>query len=100
MDKIQTRIVTENDLDQLQNISRQTFYETFSANNTEENMRLYLEEAFADKRLKSELKDKNAQFYFATLEDNVVGYMKINFGASQTELKDEKAVEIERIYVL
>jgi ribosomal protein S18 acetylase RimI-like enzyme len=29
-----------------------------------------------------------------------VGYLKINFGASQTELKDNEALEIERIYVL
>ena len=33
-------------------------------------------------------------------EHNVVGYLKINFGASQTELKDNEALEIERIYVL
>ncbi|MEP6931970.1 MAG: GNAT family N-acetyltransferase, partial [Flavobacterium sp.] len=26
-------------------------------------------------------------------------YLKLNFGASQTELKDSKALEIERIYV-
>jgi ribosomal protein S18 acetylase RimI-like enzyme len=30
----------------------------------------------------------------------VVGYLKLNFGQSQTELKDSKALEIERIYVL
>ena len=30
----------------------------------------------------------------------MVGYLKINFGQSQTELKDDKAFEIERIYVL
>jgi ribosomal protein S18 acetylase RimI-like enzyme len=32
--------------------------------------------------------------------DEVIGYLKLNFGQSQTELKDRKAVEIERIYVL
>ena len=29
-----------------------------------------------------------------------MGYLKLNFGDSQTELKDQKALEIERIYVL
>jgi len=29
-----------------------------------------------------------------------VGYLKLNFGSSQTELKDDRALEIERIYVL
>lgn len=39
-------------------------------------------------------------FYFAKCDKKVIGYLKLNFGKSQTELKDDKAVEIERIYVL
>lgn len=84
----------------LQSIGRQTFKETFADGNTEENMRKYLEEGFSIEKLTSELNDKNAAFYLAENSDNVVGYLKLNFGGSQTELKDEKAVEIERIYVL
>jgi len=30
----------------------------------------------------------------------VIGYLKLSFGESQTEFKDNKALEIERIYVL
>jgi ribosomal protein S18 acetylase RimI-like enzyme len=30
----------------------------------------------------------------------VIGYLKLNFGQSQTELQDNRALEIERIYVL
>jgi len=30
----------------------------------------------------------------------VIGYLKLNFGQAQTELQDEKALEIERIYVI
>jgi ribosomal protein S18 acetylase RimI-like enzyme len=29
-----------------------------------------------------------------------IGYLKLNFGAAQTELKNEQSLEIERIYVL
>lgn len=89
-----------NDISQLQKIGRQTFAETFSAVNTEENMRKYLEESFSNEKLISELTDKNAEFYFAEFDNHVIGYLKLNFGQSQTELKDNKAVEIERIYVL
>lgn len=89
-----------NDILILQNIGRQTFSETFTENNTAENMQKYLEEGFAIQKLTSELQNENSQFYFAQMEDKVLGYLKINFGASQTELKDNKAVEIERIYVL
>ncbi len=100
MEKIDIKRVTLNDIDQLQKISRQTFYETFSAGNTEENMKKYLEEGFSLEKLTVELNDKNSEFYFAELDNHVIGYLKLNFGQSQTELKDDKALEIERIYVL
>jgi len=100
MEFIETIKVTTNDIDQLQKIGRQTFYETFSAFNSEENMNKYLEEGFSTDKLTAELNDKNAEFYFATHEEKVIGYLKLNSGASQTELKDNKALEIERIYVI
>ena len=100
MDKIEITRATFNELDQLQKIGRQTFYETFSSVNTEENMNKYLEEGFSKEKLTDELSDKKAEFYFVTLDSKVIGYLKLNFGQSQTELKDDKALEIERIYVL
>lgn len=99
MSNIEIRTVTTNDIDQLQKIGRQTFQETFSESNSEENMKSYLEEGFSKEKLIGELNDENSEFYFATLDDVVIGYLKINFGESQTELKDSKALEIERIYV-
>ena len=98
MTNIKIRKVTLNDIDQLQNIGRQTFQETFSESNSKENMKSYLEERFSKERLTSELNNKNVKFYFATVKKEVIGYLKLNFGESQTELKDNKAMEIERIY--
>ncbi|MBS1544269.1 MAG: GNAT family N-acetyltransferase [Bacteroidetes bacterium] len=100
MDEIIVRRVTLNDLVLLQEIGRQTFSETFTEGNTEENMKSYLEEGFSAEKLTSELNDKDSEFYFAMLGDKVVGYLKLNSGQSQTELKDNRALEIERIYVL
>lgn len=99
MDNIVLRKVMASDIQELQKISKQTFLETFSVNNTEENMKKYLEESFSVEKLMSELTDANSDFYFALIENDVIGYLKLNFGASQTELKDNKALEIERIYV-
>lgn len=100
MNNIKIKKATIKDLNQLQKISRQTFFETFASGNTEENMNRYLDEGFSVAKLTTELNDKNAEFYFARLDSNVIGYLKLNFGQSQTELQDDKAVEIERIYVL
>lgn len=97
---IRIQKVTLSEIADLQTIGKQTFHETFSAANTEENMINYLEEGFSIEKLTSELNDTNTEFYFAVLDDRVIGYLKLNMGNSQTELKDEKAIEIERIYVL
>jgi ribosomal protein S18 acetylase RimI-like enzyme len=100
MNKIEIKRVTINDIDQLQKIGRQTFSETFSAWNTKENMTKYLDEGFSVEKLTVELNDKNSEFYFASLDQNVIGYLKLNYGQSQTELQDAKSIEIERIYVV
>jgi ribosomal protein S18 acetylase RimI-like enzyme len=88
------------DREQLQQISRQTFSETFSPTNTEENISKYLDEGFAIEKLEAELRDAGSAFYFAMIDDAVIGYLKLNFGLSQTDIKDRNTLEIERIYVL
>jgi ribosomal protein S18 acetylase RimI-like enzyme len=100
MTTVEIREGTLSDLSVLQNIGRQTFSETFSEGNTEENMKKYLEEGFSDEKLTVELNNPDSEFYFAFQENEIIGYLKINHGQSQTELKDETAMEIERIYVL
>jgi ribosomal protein S18 acetylase RimI-like enzyme len=92
--------VTLNDLSVLQKIGIETFYESFSSVNTEENMTQYLAEAYSLDKLTNEMNNPNSSFYFAVINDKIIGYLKINFGDSQTELKQEHALEIERIYVL
>lgn len=100
MENIEISRVTINDIKLLQEIGRKTFYDTFSSSNTEENMMKYLEEGFSEEKLISELNNAYSEFYFAVIDDKVVGYLKLNFGASQTELQDDSSMEIERIYVL
>jgi ribosomal protein S18 acetylase RimI-like enzyme len=92
--------VSINDIDKLREIGKMTFAETFSSDNSEENMMEYLENGFSTEKLKTELTDKNAEFYFAEFDGKVIGYLKVNVGQSQTEIKIKNALEIERIYVL
>lgn len=100
MENIIIKKVTTGDIPALQRISIQTFTETFSGNNNEANMSSYLNESFSITRLTKELNEPNSQFFFALLENEIIGYLKLNSGSAQTELQDEKALEIERIYVL
>ena len=63
-------------------------------------MEKYLEEGFSLSKLQGEIDDPNAEFYFAMQNKNIIGYLKLNVGQSQTEIKNDNALEIERIYVL
>lgn len=91
---------TFKEISQLQSIGKLTFAETFSSENSEENMIEYLENGFSTEKLTAELNDQNTEFYLAEFNGKTIGYLKVNAGESQTELKDKNALEIERIYVL
>ena len=92
--------VNENEVEQLQSLSRQTFAETFSDSNSKENMNKYLTENLSIEKLSEELNNENAHFFFIKDGERNIGYLKLNMGPSQTELKDKTAIEIERIYVI
>jgi len=100
VEKIEIRKSELTDLENLRAIGMQTFIETFGEMNTQENMTKYLTESFNEERLRSELTNPDTVIYFAILENQVIGYVKLNFGEAQTEIKDQKSLEIERIYVL
>ena len=99
MENIVLKKVGVNDAEQLQHIAKQTFFDTFSSQNTEENMEKYMTEGFTIEKLTSEIQNDDSEFYFALEEDNVIGYLKVNTGKAQTELQDNHSLEIERIYV-
>lgn len=100
MEIIQVKKVLINDIEELRKIGRQTFLDTFAASNSDENMTKYLEEGFSLEKLTNELNNKNSAFFFAMIGNDIIGYLKLNIGQSQTELLYEKALEIERIYLL
>jgi len=86
------------EVEQLQKISKLTFIETYSAQNSEENMTKYLTEEFSIEKLTDELNHKNADFFFAIVNNEIIGYLKVNF--SEIAINQNKALEIKRIYVL
>ncbi|KPE50915.1 GNAT family N-acetyltransferase [Chryseobacterium indologenes] len=90
---------TAEDLETIQTLGRQTFSETFSESNSEEAMKQYLEESFSTGKIKSELNNADSHFFIAWEDDDPVGYLKLNAGSAQTELQNDDALEIERIYV-
>lgn len=100
MNKFYITKVNTGDVRQLQIIGRQTFYETFKEGNTEDDLNKYLKDSFSTQKIVTELHNINSEFYFAYSNNQIVGYLKINFGEAQTESIYANSIEIERIYVL
>lgn len=100
MSSIIIRKATISDLEVIQEISKQTFIETFAEVNTPENMDNYVRENFNSQQIALEVNNRESSFYLASLYNKIIGYMKLNFGDSQTEIRSPQAMEIHRIYVL
>ena len=88
------------DILDLQKIYRQTFFETFSEQNSEENMRIFLDKAYSEEKLKSEIENKESETFLAVENKKTLGVLKINTGNAETESGLENSLEIQRIYIL
>ncbi|MFP3512883.1 GNAT family N-acetyltransferase [Peribacillus sp. SIMBA_075] len=96
---INTKKCTLEDSRKLQEISYETFNETFKHQNTPENMNAYLEKSFNLKQLEEELSNISSQFFFVYFNNEVAGYLKTNTNDAQSEDVGAESLEIERIYI-
>lgn len=92
--------VDASELIALQAISRQTFEEAFSADNSAEDMALYLKASLSIEQLTKEIENQHSAFYFAQVEHEIAGFLKVNFHQELVDGIENKALEIERVYVL
>ena len=99
MKQIAVRKADLSDLAALQQVGRDTFFETFAQSNTEADMKKYLEQSFNETKVKEELTNPDSLLFIAWDDDQPIGYLKVNVDKAQTELQDKTALEIERIYV-
>lgn len=95
----QIKKVSINDIKKLQQISRQTFLETFGSQNSAEDMKEFLDTAYEEEKLKNEVENTNSIFYFLMVDNKIAGYLKVNEGDAQTEQVVPNALEVERIYL-
>lgn len=90
---------TLEDLHKLQEISYQTFYETFKDQNSPENLKAYLEKAFSLEQVEKELSNNSSEFFFVYYNHEGAGYLKVNTADAQSEAMGDDSLEIERIYI-
>jgi ribosomal protein S18 acetylase RimI-like enzyme len=88
------------DLISIQIVGKQSFIETFTDNNTPENIEKYLQESFNTAQITLEINNPDSLFYLAFWENEPIGFLKVNLGGAQTESLYKNTLEIQRIYVL
>ncbi|PWK27919.1 ribosomal protein S18 acetylase RimI-like enzyme [Arcicella aurantiaca] len=91
------RIANITDVEQLCEIGAKTFVETYGNQNTPENLQAYLDEKFNEKQISDELTTPNTIFLLVEQENEIIGYAKLR--VNLVENPDQKALEIERIYI-
>lgn len=91
--------LTLEDWSALQSLSIETYKDTFEGISSDENMAVYLEDAYNPAKLQRELTTEDSEFYFLYEDKELAGYVKLNVNDAQTEKNADNAIEVERIYV-
>jgi len=97
---ILVRLADKNDAEAIAAISRKTFYDTFAAHNTVDDMDRFLNVEFTTERLMAEVGAEGNTFLVAFIENELAGYARLRDAANPPELGDTPAIELARIYSL
>jgi ribosomal protein S18 acetylase RimI-like enzyme len=97
--EITLRYATPDDAVLIADISQQTFYDTFAADNTEADMTKFLGEQFTKGRLMLEVGAPENTFLLIYGDGEVAGYLKLREGKKLAALNGKLSLEIARIYV-
>lgn len=77
-----------------------TFYEAYFEQDVSINLSNYIVESFNTGQMENELEDTNSLFFIAELGHRAIGYAKLRQASRIDCVTDEKAIELQRIYVL
>ncbi|GAB2950137.1 N-acetyltransferase [Hymenobacter coalescens] len=87
---------------QLADFGRQTFHDTYAAQNAPADMELYLAEHFGPAQQLAELEDPNTVFFLALMQQQLVGYAKLTVGSglgAEAGADPRTRAELQRLYV-
>jgi ribosomal protein S18 acetylase RimI-like enzyme len=88
------------DANVLAQLGRRTFEETFSVDNTPEDMAAYVASSFSVAQQSAELADSASLFLIAEVDEAAAGYAKLHGGNTVEGIEGSKPVELVRLYVL
>jgi hypothetical protein len=82
----------------LAELGAQTFYDTFAADNTPENMAAYLAASFVPQKQAAELAEPGSVFLIAELGEAVVGFAHLKENWPPECITGDHSIEIVRTY--
>jgi GNAT superfamily N-acetyltransferase len=82
----------------LAEVGAETFYDSFAADNTPENVAAYLAASFSPEKQAQELADPASRFLIAEAEGATVGYARVKFGQAPAAVAGRRPMEIVRFY--
>lgn len=94
------RRATPLDAGLLADLGARTFYETFAADNSPEDMAAYLAASFNLAQQTAELTEPASIFFIAEVGGRAAGYAKLNAGEPAEGIEGAQPVELVRLYVL
>jgi ribosomal protein S18 acetylase RimI-like enzyme len=83
----------------LSELGARTFSETFSADNTPEDLAAYVATSFNVAQQTSELEDPGSTFLIAEVNGHAAGYAKLHDGEPEKGVEGAKPIELVRLYV-
>ena len=100
MNEIIIKEATAADAALIADLSRQTFYDSFAADNTKADMDKFLNETFTREKLIEEVGASGNTFLLAYDGDEAVGYVRLRDATDAKLLIYGSAIEIARIYAM
>lgn len=94
------RLATIADAPRLRDLNEVTFIDTYAPFNTSENLQMHVDNSFNLAQIERELEQENVVYFVVKLDDQLIAFAKLVLDHTAEGLGSQKAVEIERFYVL
>lgn len=95
---IDIRPATPQDNELLAAIGAETFYDSYAADTSPEDMARYLNASFGPEKQAVELADPHSKFFIAGIGGQVVGFVKVTFNDAPVEVIAKKPLGIAQLY--
>lgn len=97
---IKIRLANAEDAELLAKLGKETFHDAFAGNPLmpQDDLQLYLESAFTISQMASEFNDGKTIFFLAEIDDEAVGYAKLDCGVTTNGVTGKNPIKLKRLY--